>query len=462
MSVADAPRALLLERLESRCMLAGETLLHAAHWQPRQNERFDSRDRLDQPAIISGAFSSISQKQSSRLDRGLVHQSSPLRSHAKLDGERPRVESPHLVTSQGDWFRNVSAHVGHQRQSFSVQRASSLPAFNVIRVQFFVSEETTARSERGFPTVSAAERQGTSISVQVGNLGTGVIGDTISEESVASSKSDAPETFSEAQVSNPGPATANGRNVPQTQADVLVRARGVVSDAISASDTPKSTSTRTTDAVAELTLPADPLRLKTVNVDQMFDVTIIHLHSFHGETQSSDASASDSSWELGIEALQRLRDIADDTSDGASRTELRVVDQAIVDWFGGATGLIDDIRCETELPAIAQNINASLVEVVLDATVGMHRSVGLIADSGVDGEESPASKLRGEILAVIAEEFAGAIASEGQPRVDSVDAPSPIRHSGIAYPGALIVAGLLAISTRRRTRQSVEPLSGQV
>ncbi|WP_182865220.1 hypothetical protein [Stieleria mannarensis] len=463
MSFIETPRALMLERLESRCLLAGELFAEITHWQLQQNERLDSSDRADhrtdRPAIIGSTFQAASERHGAPQNHGSSDRTSSVRSSNQLIGGRSHAESLRVMSRPGDSFRNGSPQSESLRQNGNPQRSSStLTPVNVIHVPLSSTETTAARPDPELTSGSVAERQEEALADRLAWLGSSV--GTSGIDRATHAPSDVSETTPSTSVPD--------RDFPQTNRDVDARSQSTSSDAISVSDAPISNAAAAIVPLPESALSPGELHLPTVNVDQLVDGTIIHLPSFNAVEQSPDATGSGLPWELGSETLQRLRDIADATDDADVPSEFRGVDHTIASWFGEATGLIDNIHCETELPAITQTINASMVDVVLDATVGMHRSVGLIADASVDDGDDLTSGLRGEILAVIASEFADALASEEPPRVEAVDAPTPIRLSGIAYPGALVVASLLAISTRRRSRrpsltapraESMHPLS---
>lgn len=162
------------------------------------------------------------------------------------------------------------------------------------------------------------------------------------------------------------------------------------------------------------------------------------------EFKESTVSPSEQPWELDHAALQELRSAANDTDDEILENR-HAVDLTIANWFGNSTGLIDDIQCTSNLPSNMQDLTPSIVDVVLDATVGLHRSVGLIANG--DNRPQPNS-VRDTILAAIA-------AEHGLLSASLVEQP-PARLPSIAYSGVVIVVSSLAMVSRHRRKSKLE------
>lgn len=131
---------------------------------------------------------------------------------------------------------------------------------------------------------------------------------------------------------------------------------------------------------------------------------------------------------------------------GAIDPNPQVNDVAIADWFGHATGLIDDAKTLGQLPLLSTANELSVVDVVLQATVGIHRGATLIA-----GED--ALRYPGDVREAV---FA-ALANESPPILfDPPTEPVPARFSNLAYPAAAIVASTVAVTAHRRKSVKLE------
>ncbi len=148
---------------------------------------------------------------------------------------------------------------------------------------------------------------------------------------------------------------------------------------------------------------------------------------------------ADEPWEMDSQSLRQLRSVTGSGHDDTNAADPESIDSAIASWFGGTTGLIDNIQGGHELPGVIENLTPSIVDVVLDATIGLHRSVGLIAAAETSSDPT---QIRDAILAAIASEQP--VLSEG------IGGATQSRYSGLAYPGAAIIAGTLALATHRR------------
>jgi len=177
---------------------------------------------------------------------------------------------------------------------------------------------------------------------------------------------------------------------------------------------------------------------------------------------SSDVSlessgSDDDAWELDERTLEQLRKVArdatDDLTEGIESGRVRdtsetplleghSVDDALASWFGSPTGLIDGIQFQGALPTVVPTFSPGMVEIALDATVGVHRTIGQMASAEKVPGPVVVNEVRDAVLAAIAFET-DALA---QPALGT----RPLRLSGFAYPGVAIVAGTLALNARRR------------
>jgi len=146
----------------------------------------------------------------------------------------------------------------------------------------------------------------------------------------------------------------------------------------------------------------------------------------------SNQTGEREAWQLESRTMPSLRQIAE--SDG-NRADL--LDRVMQDWFIGPGGLIS--LDQVKLPAIAIPFDSSVIDVGLESTLSLHRSL-----SPVPGTLNPA--LSGEVLDAIMASIENAAASETQPTAE----PSATRVSAAIYPAAAVVATTIAITTRRK------------
>ncbi|QDV44654.1 hypothetical protein Enr13x_45220 [Stieleria neptunia] len=430
MSIPEESRSLLLEQLESRCMLAGGIFFQVSPRDQAVLDRIGGGDRIDRAASVVGASHNDSHSQRTPSDRQPGDRQASVRGIGQLTrGELPRGQ----------------AAAQTPQQNVVPPRASSPSTIIGLIV---VPSSPTSGSTRG----STTNDGGGSSSRPEGELDASA-GATVDASPATT------ESATETLVSAPGSATiATQDEVVRPDSRDRERPQAVASDTVSVDQIPESTTSTQTPFDESLTEDVS----KTIDVDSEPDLAgtietlpLSHQH-FRESSDLADDPNDDEQWELGGDALERLRDVADGTNDETPDLGRSVIDHAINDWFGESTGLIENIVFEHDLPSMMHDINASMVDVVLDATVGMHRSVGLIAGVEMDLSPDPAGEIRGAVLAVIAREFADSLATDPPPPVQSSGEPNSIRISGIAYPGAAIVASLLAIGSRRWSGKQAE------
>ncbi|WP_372897877.1 hypothetical protein, partial [Stieleria sp.] len=422
MSNPEESRALLLERLESRCMLAAGILFQVTPREATVFDRGDGGDRGgagDRAAIVGRASHHDSHSQHTQSDRLLGERQASVRESG------PSIRGP---------FPDAQGLAQAQRQAF-LQPRGSTPSTTISLIvvpsssQSGSTQSGSTNSERGGSTTSHPS---------------GVLDATGTETPTATST----ETLVSA-PSSTGAATQDEVVKPVTRD--REQAQAIASDTVPVNQIPETTAVR--EAIFGESLVEEVVEPIAVDRESDLTGTVETLPLWHHHFQASDDHADDSTdderWELGGDALERLREVAEGSNDDRPNLERSVYDHAIDEWFGESTGLIEGIVFEHDLPSVMLDIHASVVDVVLDATVGMHRSVGLIAGVETDLSPDPASEIRGAILAVIASEFADSITSEQPPPVQTNVDTHPIRISGIAYPGAAIIASLLAIGSRR-------------
>jgi hypothetical protein len=159
-------------------------------------------------------------------------------------------------------------------------------------------------------------------------------------------------------------------------------------------------------------------------------IDLAPFESFEPSTNNADASEP---WELGRQTIPLLRQIAQH----AVGDRAEPVDQMMQDWFNGPGGLI--ALDQVNLPAIAFPLDSVMIDVGLESTVALHRSLNLVASS-----VTPA--LSGRALDAIMASLEQVAASETQPVIE----PSPLRIPTAAYPVVAVVATTIAVSARRK------------
>ncbi|MEM9643618.1 MAG: hypothetical protein AAF989_01380 [Planctomycetota bacterium] len=151
----------------------------------------------------------------------------------------------------------------------------------------------------------------------------------------------------------------------------------------------------------------------------------------------NDVEAGNADWEIGENTLQRLREVADSDSPHLQPNDPESVDMAMSAWFSGPGGLI---QLHTEgSPLLSISANDALVDVVLESTLGLRREWTLLAAE----TRSPDTSVRDAVLAAIDAESAAPVA------------PTEISQasigSGFLYPTAVALATVLAIAKQHRS-----------
>ncbi|MCS7471591.1 hypothetical protein NZK35_33500 [Stieleria sp. ICT_E10.1] len=425
MSSPEESRALLLERLESRCMLAGGILFQVIPHEHTVIDRTDGGNRPDggdRAAIV--ARTSLHDSDSQRIQSH--HPLGQRQASVRETGPSNRGQFPN---AQG--LSQAQGLAQTQRPGLVQPRTSSPSTIIRLIVVPSSSQSGLSTSDRGGNTSSRLET-----GLNPSATGTETPTGTTTETLVSAPSSTTAATQDE--VVKP-----NSRDRQQSQA--------IASDTVPVNQIPESAAVR--EAFSGELLVEDVLQ--PISVDSESDLTgtvqtfPLGHHRYRASDDLADASTDDERWELDGDALERLREVAEGSGHDRPNFDRSIDVHAIDEWFGESTGLIEGIIFEHDLPSAVLDINASVVDVVLDATIGMHRSVGLIAGVETDLSPDPASEIRGAILAVIAKEFADSIGTEQPPPVHTNGQTHPIRVSGIAYPGAAIIASLLAIGSRR-------------
>ncbi|WP_442505836.1 hypothetical protein SH528x_004647 [Novipirellula sp. SH528] len=139
------------------------------------------------------------------------------------------------------------------------------------------------------------------------------------------------------------------------------------------------------------------------------------------------------SWKMERGTLKRLRELTERPDAGPSETS----DAVITGWVNGHAGFID--LQSDGVPLIAESAFDPTVSIVLDATLGMHRSLDLAA--GIESRSSGGT-IRDRVLAAIADDMSEFALPEAT--------LSETRFSGLTYPGAVLAATALVLANRKR------------
>lgn len=165
----------------------------------------------------------------------------------------------------------------------------------------------------------------------------------------------------------------------------------------------------------------------------------------HYSLSSDPTEAENSAWQLGGESLESLREVAGYRSQNADA----VYDGIIADWFAGPGGFID---VESKGTALHLNeVIQSDVQIALDATLGRHRALDLFATGRISRESDFDSEA---ILLAIREQSSGA---------RTLPEPRGQRLSTLVYSGAAVVAsGLVLVAKRRQVIVSYAAIQRQL
>ena len=127
----------------------------------------------------------------------------------------------------------------------------------------------------------------------------------------------------------------------------------------------------------------------------------------------------------------------------------RVVDRTIQDWFNGAGGLI--ALDQVNLPASVLRLDALMINIGLDSTVALHRSI-----DHDGGRITPA--ISGPALDAIMASLEQVAASKTQP----INDPRAFRIPVAAYPAVAAVATTIAVSARRKHKTPLQAVTKTV
>lgn len=466
-------RILLLEQLESRSLLAGGIFTHSDMGAANQGMDRSQMDRavpaLQRAAaeINSGSArdgAGIQNRSERSLDPGGAR---PMRDFAAIS--RPSVQHGH--PGQRDGGQNDRGQPISGREP----RGGDLRTFDLIGQSSQANSQTSVEGSSSNQSlqssgsssvlwtvqfVVAAPRPSNSVSV----------GDVLDGWSGGSVRSSAGEgtvlaRANSAAGSSESGSTGRGSDSKSSASNVATSNTGAVQGSgSSVASVDDSTAAVAVANVAERTnRSTDNSQIAAVDssspiAGEVDGGTIDWLPRVSSSDVSLESSGSDDdAWELDERTLEQLRKVArdatDDLTEGIESGRVRdtsetplleghSVDDALASWFGSPTGLIDGIQFQDALPTVVPTFLPGMVDIALDATVGVHRTIGLMASAETVPGPVVVNEVRDAVLAAIAFET-DALA---QPALDT----RPLRLSGFAYPGVAIVAGTLALNARRR------------
>jgi hypothetical protein len=148
----------------------------------------------------------------------------------------------------------------------------------------------------------------------------------------------------------------------------------------------------------------------------------------------------DRSWQINNDTVKRLRELSKDQEAATSGR----MDQVIANWFGGPGGLIEvTAGGEYRLPPQPDLVD-QVVEVNLDSTWAIHRTIELIGDAGSD-------LMTDDVRLSVLAEWVRAESENGPP----ITIAAEVRLSTISYLGvALIAGGAVWAATRKPSMAS--------
>ena len=154
-------------------------------------------------------------------------------------------------------------------------------------------------------------------------------------------------------------------------------------------------------------------------------------------------TSEDASWQIERETIRRLGQMGDSSLQEHSGA----TDLAMRGWFGGPGGLIEIQSGRGVLPM--DDAVGSFVDIPLDVILGSHRSLELVAAANFSGT---GTDIRDAVLA--------AIAGEQSDHATPLQEQRSTRFQPIAYSGAALIATTLAIAGRRKQARLLCKTSG--
>lgn len=472
MSENTPPRSLLLERLESRCLLAGGSFLFSEGFSDDPQGRGEDlgrdggsgeRSRRDRPAEVRPA--EVRPAEWGHMHRHERSTDQPDRHHA--DRGNRRGDQP--VASVG---QPPTVHLTFGGTPVSPQ--GTTPGTPSIATPFpspITNQSTTLngspdsnfrgdqpnRSQPNWPQPSGNGTTNGVVFVSVTESPSRPRGVPLPGPSGSSQATVAAESNSTVEVETPETSAAETR---RDERSATPKADFVVGD----SATSNSTASKSAEARLDPRSTADGAEFDRSGSDEsdgLFE------ERFSEQTESSvggviealaprildrsippqplvqNDSSDDASWKIKRETIRRLGEMED-------RSVLEhpgSTDQAMQGWFGGPGGLIEIEAGDGMLPV--GDAAGAIVDIPLDVILGSHRSLDLVAAASFSGSETA---VRDAVLA--------AIAGEQADHAAPLQEQASTRFHTIAYSGAALIASTLAIASRRKQAGSLSKTRG--
>jgi hypothetical protein len=396
MNIDETSRSLLLEQLESRSVLAGGIFLQV--FDPRERQEYERTSR-----------SQAAETRSSVNDRG------PQR---RIDAN----DVNHFVRDRGG-----------PRGDFNL-RVNSINVQSQPLLQSGVPESIQTPSQQTRPSIVViVEPRG-------------------SFTPARQPSSDNPSQETGDRLANATVDDANLSQVSATEMETTInQTNEAIAQTIAATDVvffgDKAASTSQTQASALAFSLNEDHAIQSPDVDELDTAiggTIETLPLIYRDLHTPNKSANEDLWQLDTKSIQRIRKVAEAPVSPADDNTDRINDVVIASWFKGQSGLME-VEATGKLP-MPVDLTDSIVNVVLEATVGLHRSVDLVAGEPTDPEGIP-DNVRSAILAAIA-------ADQPSPIASVTPEPTQAKLGGVSYVATAIIAGIAA--TRRRKPAKME------
>ncbi|TWU35338.1 hypothetical protein Q31b_54340 [Novipirellula aureliae] len=401
MNKSPSYRTCLLEQLESRCMLAGGILSqsfdnHAQHdYQPN--------DAVDQSQVV----------------------------------DRQGPSEPVCLTIGLDDSRLPSSLSDKPTSDRSIGRSSDNNGFNLFHLAVEANSQSAndGNAVRTNPMIVVIDVRVSSALPKTPNTASQVQNSSILDSSDHASNSDS--SRSAKLQTGSSTQTASDADVDDEESANAVLIRNQVATGEQAKISVPAISISENNIVQ-----SPPMETTNATTGEMIE-TLPLLRRNLNPTAEPD---TEERWQLDTQSIERIREVAELPDSPSPDDSDRITDAAIASWFNGQTGLME-IEATGDLHAPI-DLTESIVDVVLDATVGLHRSVDLIALAAPESDAIP-DDVRSAILAAIA-------AEQSSPIADVVREPTQARLGSVAYCATAVVAGTVAAVARRRKKAKME------
>lgn len=456
MNPLNSTRALRLERLESRCLLAAFAFSQEGlfdHSDIRRSERSATDVRAD----VADDRSQSRRGSSDRLNEG---RSDRLNDHRDRQGknrgddhdrQRSNIREA-LVESRRERFRRSEkttlSEPITQATSVDIPNQSGLTG-QTNRTVIVEIERPLANTQASGGESNNRLRQPAGEPASSSTPFQSLVSQTNSTNTPSVENTENSETSSRTPVSRQtGAATIESSADPQAnnQADEarLTSDEPTSLEAFAPDASVDSQNTTLDSFAADASSENDPGRVNSFGLPDFLSQALIDLspanrHRLSDPIHDDAAEANeDDAWEIHPRSIESLRDVAGQQVQPRPADAETNADEAIASWFGEQSGLIQiyPIGHLQTSRACAD----SMVNVVLDATIGLHRQLDMIGVASAE-TESLSMEARDAILATL-------FAKQSHNAMDTASEPTPTRASTWTYPGAVLVATAATIARR--------------